>query len=165
MRAEASNGYPVAPDFILTDIDGNSFSLSGYRGRVVLLGFFHTNCTPSVDQFSELVIISISTEIENETILRDFREACSIKKLPLESNIDLIISYTRIRNRVAFNLIKKCGLRSIEVSRLTLKSIACVSFYCCSLRYTISPSLVTDPCFINPLLSNFGINSLLYLIS
>jgi len=87
VEVKSSNGYPVAPYFILTDIDGISFSLSDYRGRVVLLDFFHTNCTPSVNQFSELmilhedfgeklVIISISTE--NETILRDFREAYSI---------------------------------------------------------------------------------------
>ncbi|MDH5495130.1 MAG: site-specific integrase, partial [Candidatus Bathyarchaeota archaeon] len=51
------------------------------------------------------------------------QRAFSIKKLPLESDIDLIISYTRTRNRVAFKLVKECGLRPIEVSRLTLKQI------------------------------------------
>jgi len=52
-----------------------------------------------------------------------YQRAYSIKKLPLESNIDLIISYTRTRNRVAFKLIKECGLRPIEVSGLTLKQV------------------------------------------
>ncbi len=52
-----------------------------------------------------------------------YQRAFSIKKLPLESDIDLIISYTRTRNRVAFRLVKECGLRPIEVSRLTLKHI------------------------------------------
>jgi len=52
-----------------------------------------------------------------------YQRAFSIKKLPLESNIDLIISYTKTRNRVAFRLVKECGLRPIEVSNLTLKHI------------------------------------------
>jgi len=52
-----------------------------------------------------------------------YQRAFSIKKLPLESDIDLIISYTRTRNRVAFKLVKECGLRPIEVSNLTLKQI------------------------------------------
>jgi len=52
-----------------------------------------------------------------------YQRAFSIKKLPLESDIDLIISHTRTRNRVAFKLIKECGLRPIEVSKLTLKQI------------------------------------------
>jgi integrase len=52
-----------------------------------------------------------------------YQRAFSIKKLPLESDIDLIISYTRTRNRVAFRLIKECGLRPIEVSRLTMRQI------------------------------------------
>jgi len=52
-----------------------------------------------------------------------YQRAYSIKKLPLESDIDLIISYTKTRNRVAFRLIKECGLRPIEVSNLTLKHI------------------------------------------
>jgi len=52
-----------------------------------------------------------------------YQRAFSIKKLPLESDIDLIISYTRTRNRVAFKLVKECGLRPIEVSKLTLKQI------------------------------------------
>jgi len=52
-----------------------------------------------------------------------YQRAFSIKKLPLESDIDLIISYTKTRNRVAFNLVKECGLRPVEVSNLTLKQI------------------------------------------
>jgi len=87
VEVESSNGYPVDPDFILTDIDGNSFSLNDYRGRAVLLDFFHTNCTPSVNQFSELIILHedfgeklviISISPENETALRDFRDNYNI---------------------------------------------------------------------------------------
>jgi integrase len=45
----------------------------------------------------------------------------SIKKLPLEQDIDLIISYTRTRGKLAFKLVKECGLRPIEISNLTQK--------------------------------------------
>jgi len=48
-----------------------------------------------------------------------YQRAYSIKRLPLEADIDLIIRYTKIKNRVAFRLIKECGLRPIEVSELT----------------------------------------------
>lgn len=80
---EASMAQEAAPDFTLTDIDGNAFSLSDYRGIVVLLEFFAMWCSPCVNQtahlkilyeeFGEkLVIISISRE--NETVQRDFRQ-------------------------------------------------------------------------------------------
>lgn len=52
-----------------------------------------------------------------------YQRAFSIKKLPLESDIDLIISHTKTRSRVAFKLAKECGLRPIEVSRLTPRQI------------------------------------------
>jgi len=103
LQAKCSNGYAVAPDFILTDIDGNSFSLNDYRGRAVLLDFFHTNCTPSVNQFSELVILHedfgeklviISISTENETILRDFGEAYSINWTIAKDTSNVFDMYT-----------------------------------------------------------------------
>ena len=77
----------VAPDFTLTDIDGNVFSLSDYRGKVVLLDFFGTWCPACIqeiphlkslhEEFGEkLVIISISPE--EEEVLRDFRDEYGI---------------------------------------------------------------------------------------
>jgi len=35
-----------APDFTLTDIDGNSHTLSDYAGKVVMIDFFNYNCAP-----------------------------------------------------------------------------------------------------------------------
>jgi integrase len=52
-----------------------------------------------------------------------YQRASSIHKLPPETDIDLVISYTKTRNRVAFRLVKECGLRPIEVSRLMLKHV------------------------------------------
>lgn len=36
--------YPVAPEFILTRLDGSSFRLSSMRGDIVLLFFGYTSC-------------------------------------------------------------------------------------------------------------------------
>ncbi|MBN1353572.1 MAG: TlpA family protein disulfide reductase [Candidatus Omnitrophica bacterium] len=38
--------YEKAPDFTLTDIEGDTFRLSDYSGKVILLNFFGTWCPP-----------------------------------------------------------------------------------------------------------------------
>lgn len=43
-KPTASGG--TAPDFTVTGIDGKKFSLSDYRGKVILLDFWATWCTP-----------------------------------------------------------------------------------------------------------------------
>jgi peroxiredoxin len=37
---------PQAPDFVLTDLDGNQHRLSDYRGQVVIINFWATWCPP-----------------------------------------------------------------------------------------------------------------------
>ena len=37
---------PQAPDFLLTDLDGNHHRLSDYRGQVVVINFWATWCPP-----------------------------------------------------------------------------------------------------------------------
>jgi len=39
-------GMPAAPDFELTDLDGNTHRLADYRGRVVVVNFWATWCPP-----------------------------------------------------------------------------------------------------------------------
>jgi len=46
--------YELAPDFTLTDITGYEFSLSDYRGKVVILDFFAIHCPACEGQVDEL---------------------------------------------------------------------------------------------------------------
>lgn len=43
-----------AQDFELVDINGKSFSLSDYKGKVVLLDFFSTRCGPCIMEIEQL---------------------------------------------------------------------------------------------------------------
>lgn len=71
---------------LLTDIDGNKFSLEDFRGKVLILDLFATWCQPCLQQIPQLaeiygkydhdkvVIISISSPSDNEEHLRQFRD-------------------------------------------------------------------------------------------
>ena len=76
----------LAPDFTLTDIDGNSFTLSDHRGKVVLIIFTMTQGSWNKemqmqliqvrDNFSEQELVMISIFIsDSDTIenIRDFK--------------------------------------------------------------------------------------------
>ncbi len=77
-------GGEKAPDFTLTDIDGNEFSLSDFEGKVVVIDFMAVSCGPCNDAMPDLraiyekygddiVMISIDVyENEDEDQLREF---------------------------------------------------------------------------------------------
>jgi cytochrome c biogenesis protein CcdA/PKD repeat protein/thiol-disulfide isomerase/thioredoxin len=83
-------GLSLAPEFALTDIDGNTFSLSDFHGRVVMVEFFTSWCGRCIDEIphlkevqneydSKLEILSISVEDDDtNTILRQFRDQYQI---------------------------------------------------------------------------------------
>ena len=83
---EGGASWEKAPDFTLRDIYGRRFSLSDFRGKVVILDFFTTYCEPCKAEIGELkrlksrfgaqvVIISISIYSgDTDDVLRDYAE-------------------------------------------------------------------------------------------
>lgn len=80
------NALIQAPDFTTIDTEGNFFSLSDFRGNLILLEFMHMNSSESIEQVQylktlhsefdeDLVLISLSAD-QNDTMddLRQFQE-------------------------------------------------------------------------------------------
>jgi len=91
-----SNGpnFTEAPGFSLTSIDGVDFSLSDFRGKVVVLDLMGTTCIPCItqiehlhsinDQFTDSIqIISVSVSGDSDNQLRQFA---------LEHDIDWLLA-------------------------------------------------------------------------
>ncbi|MBN1574005.1 MAG: TlpA family protein disulfide reductase [Deltaproteobacteria bacterium] len=75
-----------APDFTLTDLDGNGISLSDYEGKVVLLNLWATYCGPCREEMPSLnglmkkmadysfVILTINIDPGKSERVREFME-------------------------------------------------------------------------------------------
>ena len=76
----------IAPDFTLTDVDGNTFRLSDQQGKVVVLEFMRTTCPACVAESPRLrdlrsqfgtnvvmVMVSIDPVGDTDNVLRDYR--------------------------------------------------------------------------------------------
>ncbi len=87
-RQETAVGVKVgelAPDFTLTDLEGNSVTLSEYRGKVVFINFWATWCPPCRAEMPEIeaiyqeykdkgvVVIGVDI-LEPEDVVRQFVE-------------------------------------------------------------------------------------------
>ncbi|HUV79287.1 MAG TPA: rhodanese-like domain-containing protein [Candidatus Bathyarchaeia archaeon] len=89
LTAQAPTQAPTsaieAPSFTLTSIDGTTFSLSDYSGKVVVLTLISTTCGLCNEEMQELVqlrqanpeaeILTVSVNpLDTDEILRDFKE-------------------------------------------------------------------------------------------
>ncbi|MFX1577156.1 MAG: TlpA family protein disulfide reductase [Promethearchaeota archaeon] len=102
-----SNGTNLtrAPGFSLTSIDGEDFSLSGFRGQVVVLDLMGTTCIPCIEQMEHLhsidglfedsiQIISISVSGDSDEQLRQFASDHNIDWLVARDTDNVGIDYS-----------------------------------------------------------------------
>jgi len=94
-----------APDFTLKDIYGKEFSLSDFKGKVVILDFFYINCSACRAEIDELkqikskfgaqvVIISISVNpMDTNEALRKFAKEHGINWIVARDTANLADTY------------------------------------------------------------------------
>lgn len=75
----------LAPDFTLTDVNGEVFSLSDYRGKAVVVEFMRTTCGACISQEprlrelrskfgNDIVMVSVDPVGDTEELLRQHRD-------------------------------------------------------------------------------------------
>ncbi|UCG67961.1 MAG: redoxin domain-containing protein [Thermoplasmata archaeon] len=95
-----------APEFTLTDIDGNTFNLTDFRGKVVLLDMMSIPCKGCKiveknlkeiypDFKDEVVFISVDILVDDTDImLQDYRETHDINWTIARDTDDMILKYS-----------------------------------------------------------------------
>jgi peroxiredoxin len=127
-------GHP-APDFTLTDLDGNTFTLSELRGQPVVLNFWATWCPPCRAEMPELQAASerLNGEVaiigvnqgENAQQIAGFVQPLGFTfPMPLDERMDVSRQYL-VRNLPTTFFIDRDGIiRYTQVGPLTEATLA-----------------------------------------
>lgn len=120
--------YPLAPDFALTDLNGNTVKLSDYKGNVIILDFWATWCGPcrrGIPEFIELqdeygednlTILGISVDQGDLSVVPAFADKYGINYPVLYANHDVQRKYGPIRSiPTAFIIDKEGRVRDMAI--------------------------------------------------
>jgi thiol-disulfide isomerase/thioredoxin len=106
---DSAKEYPLAPDFTLKDLEGNSVKLSDFRGKVVIIDFWATWCPPcrrGIPEFVELqeqygkdklVVLGINMDQGDLSVVPKFAEEYQINYPILYFTPQVAAAYGGIR--------------------------------------------------------------------
>ncbi len=132
-----------APDFKLNDLNGNEFSLSSTKGKVVILDFFETGCPPckaEVPDFQDLYeaykdkgleIVGISLDQGGAGEVKVFAEQYGVTYSMVMGNSEVVNKYGGIRfipttfvlDREGNIVVKAIGYRPKAFFEETIKAL------------------------------------------
>lgn len=136
LKAEtaASLGY-LAPDFTLTDLDGQRVSLSSFRGKPVLLNFWASWCPPCRKEMPELqkfherygdqiTLIGVNWG-ENARTVKEFLESFGVRYLNLlDERGTAFVLYRLTGIPESFFIDPEGYIRGVWIGPLTAEEIA-----------------------------------------
>ncbi len=105
----AEEEWKDAPDFTLPDLEGNSLTLSDFKGRVIILNFWATWCPPcrkEIPDFIELyekykdeglLIIGVSLDRGDSRTVKQFSKNYKINYPIVLGNVNVTQDYGGIR--------------------------------------------------------------------
>ena len=113
---------PAAPDFTLADVHGKKVSLSGFRGKVVILNFWATWCGPCEAEMPSLntlyqefkskglVVIAISVDPTEKSVLSFIAEKKPAFPVLLDKNKEVYFDSYAVMGLPAAFIIDRSGV-------------------------------------------------------
>tara|TARA_B100000029_G_C17602904_1_gene966383 strand:- start:875 stop:1426 length:552 start_codon:yes stop_codon:yes gene_type:complete len=96
-----------APDFTLTDTEGNKVSLSDYKGNIIIINFWATWCGPCKFEIPDLidlykkyngdvVVLGISLDYDGPTVVPQFADQYGINYPVLYGDSKIVSTYGNV---------------------------------------------------------------------